>query len=76
MLPILALAREISECGRMVKGYGATRQRTTGQLLAILGQVERSNVLSATVIAGWRQAALADDDGAAFDASLEQSQAA
>jgi indolepyruvate ferredoxin oxidoreductase beta subunit len=71
-----ALAREIVECGRMVKGYGATRQRTTGQLLAILEHVEHCDALAASEIAGLRLAALADDDGAAFSASLEQARAA
>jgi indolepyruvate ferredoxin oxidoreductase beta subunit len=71
-----ALAREISECGGMVKGYGATRQRTTTQLLAILEQAERADSPAASAIALWRQAALADDEGAAFSASLERPQAA
>ena len=74
--PDQALAREISECGRMVKGYGATRQRTTDQLLSILEQLERPDSPAASAVASWRQAALADDEGAAFNASLEQTQAA
>ncbi len=34
-----ALALELSACGRLVKGYGDTRQNTTAQLLNILAQV-------------------------------------
>ncbi|MEQ9462535.1 MAG: indolepyruvate oxidoreductase subunit beta family protein [Haliea sp.] len=60
-----ALALELVECGRLVKGYGDTRARTTAQMQAILARAVAGNV-SASDIAALREAALGDDEGRAF----------
>lgn len=65
----LDLARELAECGRLVKGYGDTRSRTSAQVADILARVEQGGA-SAAAVAQWREAAFADDDGAAFRQSL------
>ena len=59
-----ALALELSACGRLVKGYGDTRQNTTAQLLNILAQVASAADTSAASIMRWRQAALQADTSA------------
>lgn len=64
-----ALARELVECGRLVKGYGDTRARTTAQMQAILAHAAGGSV-SASSIAALREAALADDEGQAFTQAL------
>lgn len=66
----LALARELAECGRLVKGYSDTHARTTAQLHAILDGLETAPETTATRIAVLREAALADDDNSAFLAAL------
>lgn len=66
----LAQARELVECGRLVKGYGDTHARTSGQLHAILECVENDPELPADRIAVLREAAFADDDNTAFTAAL------
>ena len=38
------LAQAIADCGQMVKGYGATRHRTTSRLMQILDEVEQGRV--------------------------------
>ena len=53
----IALAREIAACGRLVKGYGETRSRTTGQLEDILTRL-KSTDSSPEEVSGWRQLAL------------------
>lgn len=63
-------ALELAKCGRMVKGYGKTRTRTTTQLVAIVNRL-KINTLDASVIAELRAAALASDDNIAFEAVLE-----
>ncbi len=60
-----ALALELVECGRLVKGYGDTRARTTAQMQAILAHAATGSA-SAAGIAALREAALADDEGRAF----------
>lgn len=65
-----ALAREIVELGRLVKGYGDTRHRTTGQVTAMLERLEQGDARSAEDVRQWREAALADDEGTAFRAAL------
>lgn len=70
--PGQALARELAECGRMVKGYGDTRARTSTQLQRILERVEQDAQLSAGTVLQWRNAALADDESKAFSAALAQ----
>lgn len=66
----LDLARELAECGRLVKGYGDTRARTSAQVAGILARIEQGGPVSAAAVAGWREAAMADDEGAAFRQSL------
>lgn len=66
----LQLARELAESGRIVKGYGDTRARTSGQLEAMLARVEERDLPAAATVAAWRVAALADDEGRAFRAAL------
>lgn len=65
------LARELVECGRLVKGYGDTHARTTGQLNAILEQVECDPGMPASRVAALREAGFADDDNTAFQAALQ-----
>lgn len=66
----LALARELVECGRLVKGYGDTRVRTSAEVDEVLARVGGSEGVSAATVARWREAALADDEGGAFRESL------
>lgn len=66
----LELARELAESGRIVKGYGDTRARTTRQLAAMLARAEERDLPVAAKVAAWREAALADDEGRAFSAAL------
>jgi indolepyruvate ferredoxin oxidoreductase beta subunit len=66
----LALARELAELGRLVKGYGDTRARTSAQVAEILSRYERGEAHSAEQVRQWRAAALADDEGSAFRAAL------
>ncbi len=67
-----ALAQALADCGRLVKGYGDTRARTTSQMVAILERAEAGGSLSATIVEQWRSKALADDSGEAFSEALEQ----
>ena len=60
----LALAR----CGRLIKGYGETRQRTSSQLMAI---VDRAADLPPANIKSLRDAALEDDVGEGFSKMLD-----
>ncbi|MDO8861932.1 indolepyruvate oxidoreductase subunit beta family protein [Haliea sp. E1-2-M8] len=64
-----ALALELVECGRLVKGYGDTRARTTAQMQEILAYAAGGGV-SAAAVASLRDAALADDEGRAFSLAL------
>ncbi|MEQ8514250.1 MAG: indolepyruvate oxidoreductase subunit beta family protein, partial [Chromatocurvus sp.] len=66
----LALALELAECGRLVKGYGDTHARTTGQLNLILEYTESDTGITAARVARLREAAFADDDNSAFSAAL------
>ena len=63
-------ALELAECGRLIKGYGETRSRTSRQLKTILTRVEQSSQTPAATVALWREAALADDDGKALAKAL------
>ncbi len=60
----LALAR----CGRLIKGYGETRHRTSSQLMAI---VDRAPHLPPANIKSLRDAALEDDAGEEFSKMLD-----
>ena len=69
------LAHEIALCGRLVKGYGATNERGKGNLLHILSHLAGGNgvrnVAERTqAIREAREAALADDAGAALDSAF------
>ncbi len=64
------LALEIALCGRLVKGYGDTRARTTAQMLEILDRVEQDGTVSAPVVRSLRTSALGDDAGEAFAEAL------
>jgi indolepyruvate ferredoxin oxidoreductase, beta subunit len=61
-----ALALELARCGRLVKGYGSTRERGTRNLECILGLIQQGLADSADVVAGLRSAALEDDRGEAL----------
>ena len=72
------LATEIARCGRLIKGYGETRARGFGNLLKIvmaLPAIEQRDDAPA-LVAGLRQAALADEDGAALAGALAELPAA
>ena len=56
---------ELARCGRLVKGYGSTRERGNRNLQTILNLLGESG-LSGPQIAGLREAALADDEGKAI----------
>jgi indolepyruvate ferredoxin oxidoreductase beta subunit len=62
----LQLACEVAECGRLVKGYGETRQRTGAQLTEILGRIRQHSDIQPDQVVAWREAALKDDSGDAL----------
>lgn len=61
-----ALAVELARCGRLIKGYGATRERGNGNMQRILAVCQRVQEVTAETVAELRQAALGDDQGEAF----------
>ena len=61
------VAKAIADCGGMVKGYGATRHRTTSRLLVILESVKTMSVVDADFIRRAHKAAMAGEDAAEFD---------
>ncbi|MES2940620.1 MAG: indolepyruvate oxidoreductase subunit beta family protein [Pseudomonadota bacterium] len=66
------LGHEIAQCGRLIKGYGATNERGKENLLHVLDHLARlpSAGAAADVVAAAREAALADEGGLALDAAL------
>lgn len=62
------LAIELARCGDLVKGYGKTRERTTGQLVAIVEKT--ASISKASTFVQLRAAALADDDNSQFQKLL------
>ncbi len=60
------LALELARCGRLVKGYGDTRERGLGNLRGILDTLGEMAEASAKGVAALRDAALADDEGREF----------
>ena len=60
------LGLELARCGRLVKGYGSTRERGNRSLDSILALVREGRATSGAAIAGLRDAALADDRGDAL----------
>jgi indolepyruvate ferredoxin oxidoreductase beta subunit len=70
-----ALAAEIAECGRLIKGYGATRERGRDNLLHVLDHLAVASRFAnddarAAAIRAARLAALADESGTALDQAL------
>lgn len=72
-----ALAREIAECARLVKGYGETHRRGRESLARIAAAVIEPALagalpapLAADAVANARVAALADPDGRRLDESI------
>ncbi len=61
-----SLALEIARCGRLVKGYGDTRERGLGSMRGILSCLGELAPAPAGGVAALREAALADDEGRAF----------
>jgi indolepyruvate ferredoxin oxidoreductase beta subunit len=69
------LGRELAECGRLIKGYGATNERGKNNLLHMVEHLATSTrfetpATRAAAIAAARQAALADDTGKVLDQTL------
>lgn len=79
MIPTLAaeeyaLARQVAECPRLVKGYGDTHSAGARQfeaLMAALPQV-RGRKDAAACLKNLREAALADESGRTFDEALRK----
>jgi len=72
-----ALGRELAECGRLIKGYGATNDRGKENLLHVVEHLARAAPFDsagqrASAIAAARAAALADDAGVALDQTLQR----
>jgi indolepyruvate ferredoxin oxidoreductase beta subunit len=70
-----ALGLEIAECGRLIKGYGATNERGKENLLHVLDHLATASRFAndaerATAIRAARTAALADASGSALDLAL------
>jgi indolepyruvate ferredoxin oxidoreductase beta subunit len=62
------LAVELARCGRLIKGYGSTRERGTGNMTRILAVLDRQPRLPAGSVRALREAALSGEDGVAFTA--------
>jgi hypothetical protein len=54
----------------MIKGYGATRHRTSGQMTALLDALAAGKVADAAAMQALCEAALSDDEGKAFAAAI------
>jgi indolepyruvate ferredoxin oxidoreductase beta subunit len=70
-----ALGRELAECGRLIKGYGATNERGKESLLHVVEHLAEATPFDSpaartVAIAAVRRAALADDAGKALDLAL------
>ena len=70
------VALALAECGRLVKGYGATRHRTTTHLLGILDVVSTRPSISATNIHTLQQAAMSPEADGVFSKVLAELPAA
>jgi indolepyruvate ferredoxin oxidoreductase beta subunit len=69
------LGLELAECGRLIKGYGATNERGKENLLHVLDHLALAAPFAsdddrATAIRAAREAALADGSGQALDQAL------
>ena len=69
-----ALGHEIAQCGRLIKGYGATNERGKENLLHVLDHLAQGPdaEAAARAVGAARAAALADDAGKALDLALVQ----
>ncbi len=76
-----ALAREVAECARLIKGYGDTHERGSANFAsiearlirpALAGRVSPQHALDA--IASARAAALADPEGGALERALSEAE--
>jgi indolepyruvate ferredoxin oxidoreductase beta subunit len=70
-----ALGSELAECGRLIKGYGATNERGKGNLLHVVEHLASAAEFDTTAsraaaVRAARNAALADDSGKALDQML------
>ncbi len=70
-------ANELALCGRLVKGYGSTNERGKRNLLHIVDHLASGGAFAtpaqrAVAIRAAREAALADEGGAALDRALQQ----
>lgn len=70
------LAVELTRCGRLIKGYGATRERGTNSVQKIIGLFHELSGLPAQSVAALREAALADDQGIALATAEQELRAA
>ena len=68
------LAVEIAECQRLVKGYGETHERGTASFKRIMDTLDdlRNQPHAATRVRELREAALADEQGEALEATLKK----
>ncbi len=64
------VAIEIAKCGRLVKGYGATRHRTSEQTQQIIDHANRTQTGNPGDISTLLAAALADDSNTAFSKAM------
>jgi indolepyruvate ferredoxin oxidoreductase beta subunit len=67
-------AVELARCGRLIKGYSATRERGNANLQKIVALYKNAKLSGAKAITAARNAALADDEGEAmaqFELGLE-----
>ncbi len=62
------LAVELALCGRLIKGYGDTRERGTGNMQRILAVYQRVHPLAAGSVKALREAALSGEEGKALAA--------
>lgn len=69
-----ALARELAECPRLIKGYGDTHARGTRNFEILMGALPRLRRMhdGAARLRALREVALADDTGEALNASLSE----
>ena len=65
-------ALALASCGRMVKGYGSTRYRTTSRLMAIIDLLERGTVENAQQLLALYQAAMSGDEEQPFYNAISQ----
>jgi indolepyruvate ferredoxin oxidoreductase beta subunit len=68
-----ALALEIAQCQRLVKGYGDTHARGLRNYQTVMSALERNpSTLSPAILGALRDAALADEHGVKLEAALRQ----